>query len=173
MPSTAKSPVQRSRLSVAALMWLAGVAWGAAYGPLGAPAPDFTLRAFGGGNIRLSEQRGDVVVLSFWGSRCASCPAQLALLDRSFTTYRTAGLQMYGIGVDDDPVRAQAFAADHRVGFTLLADPGKDVARRYEVDNLPMTVLIDRDGVVRDVYRDFGVHDEARYLAQLRKLLNE
>src|SRR5690606_24048538 len=53
---------------------------------IGQEAPDFALRAVEGGNMRLSEHRGEVVVLSFWGSRCAPCRTQLAALDRSLKT---------------------------------------------------------------------------------------
>jgi peroxiredoxin len=136
-------------------------------------APDFALHAFVGQNVRLSEHRGDVIVLTFWSSRCAPCGAQLAALDRSYKTYQSAGLQMYGISVDDDARHATEFARDHAVGFTLLADPDKEVSRAYQVDNLPMVVLIDRNGTVRYVHRDFGSKGEALYLQQLRTLLNE
>ena len=133
----------------------------------------YSLRAFGGGNVRLSEHRGEVVVLSFWSSGCGPCPAQLATLDRSFATYHSAGLQMYGIGVDDDAGHARDFAGAQRLGFAMLADPDKTVSRMYQIDNLPMTVLIDRSGTVRHVHRDFGAKSEALYLQQLRALLNE
>ena len=131
------------------------------------------MRSFGGTNVRLSEDRGDVVVLTFWGSRCDVCRKQLDMLDRSFTTYRSAGLHMYGVSVDDDASHARQFVAAHPLGLMMLEDPAKDVARRYQVDNLPTTVLIDRGGIVRHVYRDFGPRDEALYLSQLRELLNE
>jgi len=155
-----------------------GVAGLAASAELGYPliasqAPDFALRAFAGANVRLSEHRGEVVVLTFWSSRCAPCAAQLATLDRSYATYRSAGLQMYGIGVDDDAASARGYVGVHRVGFTMLADPDKSVSRLYSIDNLPMTVLIDRNGTVRHVHRDFGSKSEALYLQQLRALLNE
>jgi peroxiredoxin len=140
---------------------------------LGQSAPDFALRSFGGTNVRISEDRGDVVVLTFWGSQCGVCRRQLDTLDRSFTTYRSAGLHMYGISVDDDPERARQFVAEHPPGFVMLEDPAKNVARMYQIDNLPTTVLLDRGGVVRHVYRDFGPRDEALYLSQLRELLNE
>ena len=55
----------------------------------------------------------------------------------------------------------------------MLADPQKSVSRLYQVDNLPMTILIDRGGTVRQVMRDFGPKSEALYLQQLRELLNE
>jgi peroxiredoxin len=152
------------------------VAWASAaadYALLAMEAPDFALHAFSGDNIRLSEQRGEVVVLNFWSSRCSPCGKQLERLDHSYATYHSAGLQVYAISVDDDAARAREFATSHRVGFALLADPDKSVARLYQVDNLPMTVLIDRGGTVRFVQRDFGSKGEALYLQQLRTLLNE
>jgi peroxiredoxin len=145
-----------------------------AYFLLGHEAPDFALQAVAGGNVRLSEHRGDVVVLSFWSSRCSACRTQLAALDRSLATYRSAGLQMYGINVDDDQTHALEFAHGGQAAkFALLLDPGKTVSRCYQIDNLPMTLLIDRNGIVRYVLRDYSTKSDDLYLQQLRTLLNE
>jgi peroxiredoxin len=144
-----------------------------AYVLLGHEAPDFALHAVAGGNIRLSEHRGDVVVITFWGSRCTPCRAQIASLERSLATYRSAGLQVYGINVDDDQTRALEFARGQAVTFALLLDPEKSVSRSYQVDNLPMTLMVDRSGVVRRVLRDYSAKSEELYLQQLRALLNE
>jgi len=162
-------------------VWRCAIAWALStvvnadpgYALLGHEAPDFALHAVAGGNVRLSEHRGDVVILSFWGSRCTPCRAQLAALNRSLSTYRSAGMQVYGINVDDDQGRALSFAHGEAVTFALLLDPDKAVGRSYLVDNLPMTVLIDRSGVVRQVYRDYNAKSEELYLQQLRALLNE
>lgn len=162
------------RSAAALALIVSSIALGATgYPLLEQPAPDFALHGFSGRNVRLSEHRGEVVVLAFWSTGCTPCWPQLRALDRSFATYRSAGLQVYGIGVDDDPAQAREFVARHRVGFEMLADPRKDVSRRYAVDNLPMAVLIDRSGLVRQVYREFGAQNEARYLRELRRLLNE
>lgn len=144
-----------------------------AYTLLGREAPDFALHALVGSNVRLSEHLGEVIVLSFWGSSCGPCRMQLDALDKSARTYGSVGLRVFGIGVDDDPVRALEFAKERSVGFPMLLDPSKSVSRQYEVDNLPMTVLIDRGGVVRHVHRDFSAKQDALYLQQLRALLNE
>jgi peroxiredoxin len=140
---------------------------------MGQPAPDFALRASVGDNVRLSEHRGEVVVLSFWSNRCTPCRTQLATLDRSFQTYRSAGLDVYGVGVDDEPALALEFARSTRVSFPMLLDPAKTVSRSYEVDNLPMTILIDRNGVIRHVLRDYSPANDTLYLQELRALLNE
>lgn len=145
----------------------------APYSLLGQSAPDFALRAVVGDNVRLSEHRGDVVVVSFWSSRCGPCSAQLAALERSLRTFGAAGLQVFGVSVDDDPARAAQFASAQSVGFPLLLDPGKQVSRSYRVDNLPMTILVDRSGAIRHVHREYDGKSETRYLQELRALLNE
>lgn len=163
----------RRRFVALVLLLASTAALSADYPLIGQPAPDFALRAFGGGNVRLSEHRGEVVVIAFWSSGCGTCAAQLEALSRSYATYASAGLAMFGVSVEETERRARDFAHIHRVSFQMLDDPREDVSRLYEVDSLPMAVLIDRNGTIRDVHHDFGPRDEARYLAELRRLLDE
>ena len=146
---------------------------GAEYRLTGLAAPDFALRSSGGPNIRLSEHRGEVVLLAFFGSRCDQCVDQLAVLSRMVDTYKSAGLAALAVNVDDDQAKAAQFIAAHRATFPMLLDPAKAVARTYRVDNLPMLLLVDRAGAIRYAYRDFHSRDEAIYLAQTRQLLDE
>jgi peroxiredoxin len=163
-----------ARIFLACTLIWAGIAAAAAPYPLiGRQAPDFALHALVGSNVRLSEHLGEVVVVSFWGSRCGACSTQLDALNRSLSTYQSVGLRVFGVSVDDDQARALEYAKGQSVSFPLLLDPTKSVSRLYEVDNLPMTVLIDRGGVVRHVHRDYSAKSEALYLQELRALLNE
>ena len=146
---------------------------GAEYRLTGMAAPDFALRSAGGTNVRLSENRGDVVLLAFFGSHCDLCGDQLAALDRIVATYQSAGLSALAVNVDDDQDAAADFIAAHRTSFPMLLDPGKSVARSYRVDNLPMLLLIDRAGAIRFVHRDYRSGQEAAYMAQTRQLLDE
>ncbi len=140
---------------------------------IGRPAPDFALRSAAGPNIRLSESRGDVVVLSFWSSRCNTCRAQLAELDRLYATYRPAGFLVLGINVGDEPRAAAEFARAQAASFPMLLDPAKATARSYDIDQLPMLIAIDRFGVVRFVRRDDRRSGVAEYTAALRRLIDE
>jgi peroxiredoxin len=137
----------------------------------GQPAPDFALRSIGGPNVRLSEKLGDVVVIAFWSSRCGPCRSHLKELDALQAGLKAQGLVVYGVNVDDNVKAAREFAASVPVGFPMLLDPRKDVARAYRVDTLPMMISIDRLGVVRSVRRDD--RDGAPSLAgdELRRLL--
>ena len=143
------------------------------YALLGKGAPDFALRASTGINLRLSESRGDVVLVGFWSSRCGVCVNQFAALQVLQATYGSAGLVTLGVDVDDNQAAARDFLSALPNSFPLLMDPAKTVARLYRVDSLPLLLLIDRSGVVRHVHRDYRAGDEAGYLAQLKTLLDE
>lgn len=140
---------------------------------LGQGAPDFALKATSGSNFRLSEYRGDVVLLAFWGSRCGQCAEQLSAVSRLVDTYRAAGLAALAVDVDDDQAAAARYAIAHPVSFPVLLDPDKGVARGYRVDNLPMLMLVDRAGKVRYVHRDHRSGDERIYLERIKPLLDE
>lgn len=159
---------------LAGLLLAAGAAPGAQpYRLLGRSAPDFTLKATSGTNFRLAEYRGQVVLLTFWGSHCGSCGAQLAEISRLLNTYQSAGLAALAVAVDDDVSEAARYAVAHPVNYPMLLDPDKQVARAYRVDNLPMLVLVDRGGTVRWVARDYKSGSESGYQDQIRELLDE
>ena len=139
----------------------------------GVAAPDFALRAYEGPNVRLSEHIGQVVVVSFWGVGCDACRDQLQALQQDFSRYQAQGLRVYGVEVADDPVEAVRFARGMSVTFPLLRDPAKSVARLYDVDDLPLTVLIDRDGKIRLVVHDFNEKSRRACEDELRTLLAE
>jgi peroxiredoxin len=143
------------------------------YELLGQPAPDLVARGLSGQNVRLSEHRGEVVVVSFWSGACNTCRAQLEALDRIARTYGSAGLTVIGVNLDDNVLRAEKFARAQDVQFQLLVATAKSTGRDFRVDRLPMIVFVDREGVLRVAHREFKSHDEAKYVRELRTLLDE
>jgi peroxiredoxin len=139
---------------------------------VGELAPDFALPSAAGGNVRLSEQRGQVVLLAFWSSRCAVCATELARLSELQTTYRAAGLVTLAVSVDDDMHSAARFAHSHPERFPLLLDLRKGVSRAYGIERLPTMVLIDRRGRVRFLQADDRGTDNL-YIARVRELLDD
>lgn len=140
---------------------------------VGEPAPDFALRSLGGGTQRLSEHLGEVVVVNFWATWCGPCRQEMPLLDELYTKYRRAGLVLLGVSVDDDPERAAEMARTLQVSYPVLFDARKQVSTSYQLGAMPMTVLIDREGVVRYVSVGYKPGYETRYADKLRELLNE
>jgi peroxiredoxin len=157
---------------------LAGLSQGAAaadkkYELVGQPAPDLVARGLSGANVRISEHRGEVVVVSFWSGSCNTCRAQLSALDRIAKTYASAGLVVIGVNLDDNLVRAAKFARAQDVQFQLLVATPENTGRDFRVDRLPMMVFVDRAGVLRAAHREFKARDEAVYVRELRTLLDE
>ncbi len=136
-------------------------------------APDFTLRTADGINLRLQEQRGRVVMVNFWATWCAPCRQEMPHLNRLYDKYRGSGFVLLGVNVDDDPAQAVAAAARLGLKFPVLLDAEKKVSRQYDLSSMPSTVLIDRDGRVRQVHRGYREGVEQTYELQIRDLLKE
>ena len=138
-----------------------------------APAPDFTLPGADGQNLRLQEQRGRVVLINFWATWCGPCKQEMPHLNRLHEKYRSAGLVLLGINIDDDPAKGIAGASKLGLKFPVLLDADKRVSRLYDLASMPSTVVIDRDGRVRYLHRGYREGFEASYEQQIRELLKE
>lgn len=155
----------------AALMLAAGAAL-----PAPAPsamAPDFTLRSMNGPNLRLQEQRGQVVLINFWATWCGPCRQEMPHLNRLYDKYKSSGFVLLGVNVDDDSRKAADLAAKLGLRFPVLLDTEKKVSRVYDMSAMPATVLIDRDGKVRHIHRGYRDGYENTYDTQIRDLLKE
>lgn len=164
------SPIRRAL--VGALVALCALNAVAALTP-SAAAPDFTLRKADGGNLRLQEQRGQVVMVNFWATWCTPCRVEMPHLNRLYEKYRSSGFVLLGVNVDDNSTAATTAAANWGIRFPVLLDADKRVSRLYDLSSMPSTVLIDRDGRVRYLHKGYRDGYEDTYEKQLRELLKE
>jgi peroxiredoxin len=139
----------------------------------GKAAPDFALKSSTGENLRLSEYRGDVVMINFWATWCGPCRQEMPLLDELYTRYERVGFNLLGVNIDDDSRRAMQMIEELGVNFPVLFDARKEVSKLYEVDAMPVTVLVDKEGNVRHVHHGYKPGYEEKYLDQIRSLLRE
>ncbi len=139
----------------------------------GQPAPDFSLKSATGENLRLSEFRGDVVMINFWATWCGPCRQEMPLLDELFTRYQRVGFNLLGVNIDDDSRRAMKMIEDLGVSFPVLFDENKEVSKLYQVEAMPVTVIVDREGTVRYVHQGYKPGYEEHYLTEIRSLLRE
>ena len=139
----------------------------------GRPAPDFALKSSSGENLRLSEYRGDVVMINFWATWCGPCRQEMPLLDELYSRYQRVGFNLLGVNIDDDSGRAMAMINELGVSFPVLFDSRKEVSKMYNVDAMPVTVIVDREGNVRHIHQGYKPGYEQKYLDEVRALLRE
>ena len=139
----------------------------------GVMAPDFTLKSAGGKNLKLSEFRGDVVMINFWATWCGPCRQEMPQLNELYSRYRKAGFHVLAVNVDNDAAKAAAMAKRLHISFPVLFDKGKKVSKLFNIDAMPSTLFIDRDGRVRYVHRGYRPGVEKKYQAHIRELLRE
>jgi peroxiredoxin len=164
----------RASKAAGALAALAAAVTVSAATPLeGAEAPDFVLKSVSGSNLRLSEYRGQVVMLSFWATWCGDCRAQLTELASMRSRYADAGVELVAVSLDQNAKQASGLAAKQHLEYPVLHDAGGEVGRLYEVSKLPVMVLIDRSGTVREVFEGYRRGNEAKYLESVQALLRE
>ena len=136
-------------------------------------APDFALKSSTGENLRLSEYRGDVVMINFWATWCGPCRQEMPLLDQLYTRYERVGFNLLGVNIDDDSRRAMQMIEELGVNFPVLFDARKEVSKLYDVIAMPSTVILDREGNLRYVHHGYEPGYENDYQDQIRALLKE
>ncbi|QFU77225.1 TlpA family protein disulfide reductase [Halioglobus maricola] len=137
------------------------------------PAANFTLKSADGSNMRLSEHRGEVVLINFWASWCGPCRQEMPELERLQQQYHDLGFTVFGINVEQDREAADRTLKDIPVTFPVLFDVENTVSETYGVDAMPATVLVDRNGVIRFAHRGYKPGYEQLYEEQIRALLRE
>ncbi len=116
---------------------------------VGRPAPDFTLRTLDGREtVRLSDLRGQVVVVNFFASWCADCRVEHPALAAAWERYRDRGVVFLAVAWEDLPASARAFARDLTIDWPALEDAGSGTGLAYGVYGVPETFFIGRDGRV-------------------------
>ena len=147
---------------------------------VGDKAPDFTLPAQSGEQVRLSDRVGERVIVLYFYPRdnTSGCTAEACAFRDSHEVFTDAGAEVIGVS-SDSVARHTAFAARHDLPFTLLSDQGGKVRKSYGVPSalgvLPgrVTYVIDRTGTVRHVFSsmtNIGQHidDALRVVKELQ-----
>ena len=137
------------------------------------PAPDFTLESRSGENLRLEDHRGEVVMLNFWASWCGPCRQEMPLMDELYSQYKDLGFTILAVNVDENREEAHRFLDKVPVNYPILYDPGSSVSELYEVQAMPTTVMIDRDGNARYLHYGYQPGYEDEYEQQIRALVRE
>lgn len=141
--------------------------------PNSGPAENFTLKSSSGENIRLSEFRGQVVLINFWASWCGPCRQEIPELEAIHKKYTPLGFTVFGVNIEQNREMADKVLSDLPVSFPVLFDDQNVVSELYDVDAMPVTVLVDREGNIRYAHRGYKPGYEDMYEQQVRALVKE
>jgi cytochrome c biogenesis protein CcmG/thiol:disulfide interchange protein DsbE len=139
---------------------------------IGRPAPAFDLRTLDGSSrVRLSDLRGEVVVLNFWASWCLDCRIEHADLAAAWQRYRDRGVVLVGVAFQDRPSASKAYLGELGGDWPQLSDPDSRTALAYGVYGVPETFVIGPDG--RIAFKQIGPADYGRLSDEVTSLLPE
>jgi thiol-disulfide isomerase/thioredoxin len=121
---------------------------------IGEIAPNFTLPTLNGSEVRLSDLRGQAIWINFWASWCEPCRIEMPLLVAAFDSYRDDGLVILGLNItEQDTLDAvNSFVDEFDVSYPIVLDEQGHISTdSYNLIGLPMSVFIDRAGVIKRV----------------------
>ena len=128
-------------------------------------APAFTWRDAQGTTRQLADYRGQRIVLNMWATWCEPCRSEMPDLDR---VHGTNDVVVIGINKGQNIDVIPPFIAEIGVSFPLISDPDGDVSLAYGARNLPTSVFIDREGVVRSI--SIGILSAEALALQLERM---
>lgn len=135
------------------------------------PAADFTLSLLNGDAVRLSDLRGQVVMVDFWASWCAPCRQESSALNRAYAAYADRPVEFVGVNIWDTENSAELFLVEFGVEYPAGVDADGAIALNYGVRGIPEKFFVDANGVIRHKY--VGPMPEDVLRATLDSLLAE
>ena len=120
---------------------------------VGQLAPDFTLTATDGRTVTLSDYTADggtPVILNFWATWCPPCRVEMPYFESAHNLY-AGEVAILGLNQAESATTIDAYAGERGLTYPMLVDGDMKVNNLYGVLNLPTTIFIDRNGVVREV----------------------
>jgi thiol-disulfide isomerase/thioredoxin len=123
--------------------------------------------------LPLEQYDGKVVVLDFWASWCGPCRRSFPWLNAMHAKYQSEGLVIIGINLDARREDAEEFLEKYPADFQIYFDIDASLAYEYEVEAMPSSVVIGRDGEIRASHQGFKVKQQDEYEAVLTDALGE
>ena len=131
------------------------------------------LRDAAGGTLSLAGLRGQVVVINFWASWCPPCRHELPGLDALHAQISRKGGRVLAVSIDADPLNVRRFVRVHGLKLPVYLDGPDGLARRLDLDHIPYTIVLDRQGAVAFTTSAADANGIAELGAVTRRLVGE
>lgn len=135
-------------------------------------APNCTLTTFKEEEpVTIKQFQGKVLYVDFWASWCPPCRKSFPFLNELHHKFGDQGLQIIGVNLDENLSDAQKFLAKIPAHFNIMIDPDQQCAQSFDVQAMPSSYLIDRNGVIRHIHLGFRSGDTEEIRAWVQKIL--
>jgi cytochrome c biogenesis protein CcmG/thiol:disulfide interchange protein DsbE len=133
-------------------------------------APDFELKDVNGKVVRLSDYKGKVVLLDFWATWCGPCGIEIPWFTEFQRKYKDRGFTVLGVSMDDGGWKdVKPFVAEQKINYQIVLGDDKTSDQYGDVEALPTTFVIDREGRIASVH--VGLADKKEFDDAIQKLL--
>jgi cytochrome c biogenesis protein CcmG, thiol:disulfide interchange protein DsbE len=136
---------------------------------VGQEAPPFRLADLKGREVSLSQYKGKVVILDFWATWCGPCRLSMPLLEK-LQANNPDEFVLLAINLEESPEEVRAYVEKEGIKATVLLDTEGTLARDYSVESIPMQVIIDKKGTVRQVLLGFNPNMTEQLKGEIDKL---
>ena len=119
---------------------------------VGLTAPDFALQDRNGNTWRLSDLRGQVVLVNFWATWCPPCLEEMPSMENLYRTMPKDSFKMLAVLYKDDPAAADRLTSSKGYTFPVLVDPDEKAGQIYGLTGVPETFIVDKIGVLREKF---------------------
>lgn len=147
----AKKAIKKLSASILMLWAFFLLAGMAAKPPLvGGPAPDFQLDQINGSPTKMSDYRGQIVLLNFWATWCKPCKKEMPEIQAAYEALKDQGFVVLALNFAEKAEKVEKLVKEMGLTFPILLDRKVAVAERYRVVSLPVTFFVDANGIIKE-----------------------
>lgn len=118
---------------------------------VGDKPPGFSLYGLDGRQHSLSEFKGKVMMINFWGTFCPPCAEEMPAIQEQYALWKEKGVAVLGVNLDEETITVQSFIKQNKVTFPILFDEKLRITRKYGVNSYPTTFFINRQGRIEEI----------------------
>lgn len=135
-------------------------------------APDFEMKTPTGETVKLSDLRGQAVLVNLWATWCPPCRAEMQSIEKVYREYKEQGFTVLAVNMtyQDDASKIMPFVKEQNLTFPILLDATGKMATAYQMKSLPSSFFVDRDGIIEEVVIG-GPMAEALLRTRVEKIL--
>lgn len=140
---------------------------------VGNNAPDFELDTIADSKFKLSDYKGKIIVLDFWATWCPPCRKALPIVAQTTAKFKDKGVVFCAVNQGENKEKIKAFLGKEKIECNVALDSDSSVGDKYGASSIPRTVIIGKDGKIKNIHVGFSEDLEKKLSEELEKLLSE